>query len=131
MPTDEFARGPAEGGDYEQVMSAAPAEGLDEDTLALDPLEEGIEPPERWAEADKFGVTAAEQRRGETLDQRLAQEEPDPADELHAVGDDQPEEARARAYAEDLGTSADISGGSVAESLREPDDVETAPKDTF
>ncbi|MDG3013764.1 hypothetical protein NVS88_04235 [Corynebacteriales bacterium D3-21] len=111
-------------------MGAEPAEGLDEDTLALDPMEEGIEPPERWAEADKFGVTAGEQRRGETLDQRLAQEEPDTTEER--VGDEvyQPEEARAREYAERVGTSADMSGGSVAESLREPGEAERVQRDT-
>ncbi|MDG3010789.1 hypothetical protein G4X40_11580 [Rhodococcus sp. D2-41] len=112
-------------------MGAEPAEGLDEDTLALDPMEEGLEPPERWAAADKFGVTAGEQRRGETLDQRLAQEEPDTVEERVGDGVEQPEDARAREYAEQLGTSADMSGGSVAESLREPDGAEPAPKDAF
>jgi hypothetical protein len=44
-----------------------------------DPLDEGYSPPERpWA-VEHDGVTDAEQRRGETLDQRLAEEVPDPS----------------------------------------------------
>ncbi len=42
-----------------------------------DPLDEGYSPPEKWSPAQKFGNTAEEMREGETLDQRLAQEEPD------------------------------------------------------
>ncbi|MGZ4612005.1 MAG: DUF5709 domain-containing protein [Kineosporiaceae bacterium] len=53
-----------------------------EDELSEGPmdlvLEEGYSPPERPLGIDKFGTTLAEERRGETLDQRLAEEEPDP-----------------------------------------------------
>ncbi|GAA5076152.1 DUF5709 domain-containing protein [Streptomyces sp. SID10815] len=54
-----------------------------EDTLEYDgvddPLDRGWSPPERpWA-VEHTGVTAAEGRRGETLDQRLAEELPEPA----------------------------------------------------
>jgi hypothetical protein len=42
-----------------------------------DPLDRGWSPPERpWA-VEHNGVTAAERHRGETLDQRLAEELPD------------------------------------------------------
>ncbi|MFJ7150180.1 DUF5709 domain-containing protein [Streptomyces sp. NPDC100445] len=52
-----------------------------EDTLDFDgiaePLDRGWSPPERpWA-VEHLGVTAAERRAGETLDQRLAEELPD------------------------------------------------------
>jgi hypothetical protein len=52
-----------------------------EDTLEYDgvddPLDRGWSPPERpWA-VEHAGVTASERRRGETLDQRLAEELPD------------------------------------------------------
>ncbi|MFF2513485.1 DUF5709 domain-containing protein [Streptomyces sp. NPDC058086] len=55
-----------------------------EDTLLSDgvgdPLDRGWSPPERpWA-VEHSGVTAAERRRGETLDQRLAEEMPDVAE---------------------------------------------------
>jgi hypothetical protein len=54
-----------------------------EDTLDYDgvddPLDRGWSPPERpWA-VEHLGVTAAERLRGETLDQRLAEELPDAA----------------------------------------------------
>ncbi|MEU6525172.1 DUF5709 domain-containing protein [Streptomyces sp. NPDC046924] len=54
-----------------------------EDTLmddgVDDPLDRGWSPPERpWA-VEHTGVTAAEGREGETLDQRLAEELPDTA----------------------------------------------------
>ncbi|MEU7056015.1 DUF5709 domain-containing protein [Streptomyces sp. NPDC046197] len=52
-----------------------------EDTLEYDgvddPLDRGWSPPERpWA-VEHLGVTAAERRQGETLDQRLSEEQPD------------------------------------------------------
>lgn len=52
-----------------------------EDTLidrgVDDVLDEGYSPPEHWSAAERIGNTAQEQHEGETLDQRLAQEEPD------------------------------------------------------
>ena len=53
-----------------------------------DPLDRGVAPPERWSAGMKFGSTADEQMAGESLDQLLAEEEPDVAfdddDELPA-----------------------------------------------
>lgn len=54
----------------------------DEDDTLLengtdDPLDVGYSPPERWSAAEKFGNTPFEEAAGETLDQRLAQEEPE------------------------------------------------------
>lgn len=45
-----------------------------------DVLDEGYSPPDRQPASHRFGTTVAEQRSGETLEQRLAQEElePDP-----------------------------------------------------
>ncbi|MGW7055464.1 DUF5709 domain-containing protein [Streptomyces sp. NPDC054887] len=42
-----------------------------------DMLDEGYSPPERALGATKYGTTGREQREGESLDQRLAQETPD------------------------------------------------------
>ncbi|MET1071636.1 MAG: hypothetical protein ABWY11_03210 [Umezawaea sp.] len=53
------------------------AEETDEDELGVDPLDEGVEAPYKWSGANSFGTTSAEQRAGEPLDARLAQEEPD------------------------------------------------------
>jgi Family of unknown function (DUF5709) len=55
-----------------------PSETLDTDDLDEDPLDTGISPRERHPASEGFGVTLAEARSGETLDQRLAQEEPEP-----------------------------------------------------
>ncbi|MEU1423154.1 DUF5709 domain-containing protein [Kitasatospora sp. NPDC086009] len=52
-----------------------------EDTLldrAAGPYEEGWSPPERPLAVEHQGTTAAEQNEGESLDQRLAEEVPDP-----------------------------------------------------
>lgn len=63
-----------------------------EDTLVTDgvadPLDRGWSPPERpWA-VEHTGVTAAERLRGETLDQRLAEELPDiPYPDGDGIGD--------------------------------------------
>jgi hypothetical protein len=62
-----------------------PSEILDqmqpEDTLldrgVADVLDEGYSPPERYSAGEGFGSTADEQLQGESLDQRVAQEEPD------------------------------------------------------
>ncbi|MDQ0797839.1 DUF5709 domain-containing protein [Streptomyces sp. B1I3] len=53
-----------------------------------DQMEEGYSPPERPLGVDKYGTTGAEERAGESLDQRLAQEvgEPDPP-EGDGIGD--------------------------------------------
>ena len=47
-----------------------------------DPLDEGYSPPERWSPAEGFGNTPYEEATGESLNQRIAQEEtePDPYD---------------------------------------------------
>jgi Family of unknown function (DUF5709) len=51
------------------------------DTLAGapgdDPLDRGVATPERWSAGMRFGSTAREQQAGESLDQLLAEEEPD------------------------------------------------------
>ena len=53
------------------------AEDTLEDDGVDDPLDRGWSPPDRpWA-VEHSGVTAAERHRGETLDQRLAEERPD------------------------------------------------------
>ncbi|MFM9694162.1 DUF5709 domain-containing protein [Streptomyces europaeiscabiei] len=65
-----------------------------EDTLVTDgvadPLDRGWSPPERpWA-VEHTGVTAAERLRGETLEQRLAEELPDIAyPDGDGIGDSQ------------------------------------------
>lgn len=52
-------------------------EGLDEDNLQKDPLEEAMDPPEDWAESTKYGMTEYEQAHPRPLDERLAEERSD------------------------------------------------------
>ena len=42
-----------------------------------DPLDQGIIPPDRWSAGEGYGTTLSEERAGESLDQLLAEEEPD------------------------------------------------------
>jgi hypothetical protein len=73
-----------------------------EDTLddrgVDDLLDEGYSPPERPRGVDAFGTTLSEQRQGESIEQRLAHEVPDPANafddplgETEMVGGDDPD----------------------------------------
>ncbi|MFC7448816.1 hypothetical protein [Rhodococcus daqingensis] len=59
----------------DQTLSAS--ESVDSDEVRNDDGDDVVDAPEHWSEADRFGTTAAEAARGETLDQRLAEEEPD------------------------------------------------------
>ncbi|KAA0021140.1 DUF5709 domain-containing protein [Antrihabitans cavernicola] len=67
----------------------------EEDTLVDrgvdDVLDEGIVPPDRPLGIDRFGTTEAEQREGESLDQLLAEEEPDPSMDLDSADDPEAE----------------------------------------
>lgn len=64
-------------------------EGLDQDALFDDPdetLDSGYSPPESYR-GEGFGTTADEALQGESLDERLRQEEPD-TDPYAEVGED-------------------------------------------
>jgi Family of unknown function (DUF5709) len=50
----------------------------DSDRGLVDPMDEGYSPPEKWSVAQGFGNTPLEEQLGESLDQRLAQEIPEP-----------------------------------------------------
>jgi hypothetical protein len=54
-----------------------PAESLDPDDVRNNDGDDVVDPPEHWSEADKFGMTPREEREGETLDEKLSEEEPD------------------------------------------------------
>ena len=57
-----------------------------------DPLDRGVVPPERWSAGVRYGVTAEEQEEGESLDQLLSEEEPDPALQFEDDEDDEDED---------------------------------------
>jgi hypothetical protein len=105
-----------------------PADDLTTDDYEDDPLDTGIEPPDQYGASGWYGVTAAEARQGETLDQHLAEEEPetDAEDEEsdEPVIDDRwadgpgPRSGRlvadGRLMAEDIGTDAYAAGAEEA-----------------
>jgi hypothetical protein len=86
-----------------------------------DPLDTGILPPDRWSAGEGFGTTLAEERAGESLDQLLAEEEPEPdpyadadllpdellVDEDDSLADDGEDPRSGRLVAEDEGAHPD------------------------
>lgn len=56
------------------------------DTGRDDMLDGGYEVPDHWSAAQGFGNTPEEQAVGETLEQRLAQEEPEVSPEAYGAG---------------------------------------------
>src|SRR5450755_2673558 len=54
-----------------------------------DPLEAGYIPPDKWSAGMRFGSTEAEEEAGESLDQLLAEEEPDVTVEPDDENDEQ------------------------------------------
>ncbi len=80
-----------ESADLEDYSLQEPADSLmgTPGEAGADPLDRGVAPPERWSAGVKFGSTADEQASGESLDQLLAEEEPDTAFDLD---DDLPED---------------------------------------
>jgi hypothetical protein len=101
----------------EQQSQQQPYDTLD-DRGVDDVLDEGIVPNQKWSPAQGFGNTAAEQREGETLDQRIAQEEPDidPYAEVEEnLADDQVGDVRSgRLVAPDEGAHEDAEKDAVA-----------------
>jgi hypothetical protein len=102
-----------------------------EDTLVdrgvEDTLDEGYSPPDRIPASHNFGNTLEEQQQGETLEQRIAQEEPegdsDPdqapgEDEFDQWDPDMPADERAgRLVAPDEGTHEDVDQDPYAEDV--------------
>lgn len=100
----------------EESNQLQPGDTLD-DRGVTDVLDEGFVTRERWSPAQGFGNTAAEMRRGETLEQRIAQEEPDAVSEdwdedgeEHEVGG----RRAGRLVAPDEGAHADDEADAVA-----------------
>lgn len=116
-------------GSNEEQEDAAPLDlqnAVDERTYD-DMLDEGYSPPEKPLGVTKHGTTAAEQREGESLDERLAQEVPetaqDPGDGLGDLpgGEGEPLDAETggaragRLTAPDQGAHTDTTKELVAE----------------
>jgi Family of unknown function (DUF5709) len=101
MP-DETQHESADLEDYQVLDASDTLNGAPGD----DPLDRGVAPPERWSAGVRYGVTAEEQEEGESLDQLLAEEEPDTAQDLD---DDEPEDPEDFGEDEDAGDE-DVDG---------------------
>jgi hypothetical protein len=96
-----------------------------EDTLndrgVEDLLDEGYSPPEKWSAGEGFGTTAEEALQGESLDQRIAQEEPDvdpyAEDGENVGGPEVGVERSGRLVAPDEGAHEDEEEGLVADDI--------------
>ena len=71
----------------------SPMEATDSDDIRNADGDEVVDPPEGWSGVHKFGMSADEQREGDTLDHRLDEEEPDVtaeiADNADSIGVDE------------------------------------------
>ena len=88
--------------DYQVLDSGDTLDGTPGD----DPLDRGVIPPEHWTAASRYGTTAAEEAGGESLDQLLAEEEPDlteDEEERPEDADDDPDPRSGRLIAPDGG----------------------------
>jgi hypothetical protein len=117
-------------GDYSVDDEDQPQGGgdsLTDDRGLAEPLDEGYSPPEKWSVAEGFGNTPYEEAVGESLDQRVAQEEPEPDPYVQAELEDadpdtnldgDPADARAgRLVAPDEGLGEDVDKELVAEDV--------------
>jgi hypothetical protein len=80
-----------------------------------DPLDQGIIAPDRWSAGERYGTTLAEERAGESIEQLLAEEEPDQnADDLDddelSPGDDAGQSGQTRTSTGCCSTTAPIPG---------------------
>ena len=83
MP-DERRHESADLEDYEVLDASDTLDGSPGD----DPLDRGVVTPDRWSAGIRFGTTAAEQQTSESLDQLLAEEEPDIGFDDHERSED-------------------------------------------
>jgi hypothetical protein len=118
----------------DEMTTGAENDGVLEETDSLedgpteDPLDTGIIPADRWSGADRFGTTEEEEEEGESLDQLLAEEEPDvdpytkaQAEDEEAATEgeflsetDEPDPRAGRLVAEDEGAHTDTESDLVA-----------------
>ncbi|TXR57816.1 DUF5709 domain-containing protein [Quadrisphaera setariae] len=83
--------------DQDPITAMADTE---DDAYTSELLDEGYSPREREARVGRFGMTADEELAGEGLDERLAEEEPDPSASLVLDGSDEEGQPRGRGDAD-------------------------------
>ena len=107
----------------DETQPQSTQDSLTDDRDLPEPLDEGYSPPEKWSVAQGYGNTPLEEQTGESLDQRLRQEEPEPdpydaaaqADE--DVSGEVGEDRAGRLVADDEGTHEDPEKDLVAEDV--------------
>jgi Family of unknown function (DUF5709) len=107
--------------DEDQPQSSG--DSLVDDRGLAQPLDEGYSPPEKWSVAEGYGNTPLEEELGETLDQRIAQEEPEPdpyeaaEEESHDVEGEVGRERAGRLVDTDRGIGPDEEGDLIGEDV--------------
>jgi hypothetical protein len=90
-----------------------PSDSLLTDDLDDDPLDTGLTAAERWSAGQRYGTTAAEAEEGESLEQLLAEEEPE-LDPARLAGRwDEAEPRSGRLIDEDGDSSGELLGRDV------------------
>ena len=115
MAWDDDGRGLEDDGVVE------PSDSLADDDLLADVLDVGVDAGEGYRAATRYGTTIDEERRGESLEQLLAEEEPDPAVDDEWNDEDMPSDdgrvpfpRTGRLVACDEGVHEDLEGDLVA-----------------
>ena len=107
--------------DEDQPQSTG--DSLSDSGRVAEPLDEGYSPPEKWSPGQGYGNTPFEEQEGESLDQRLAQEvpEPDPYEAAALEGEhvtgEVGDERTGRLVAEDEGVAEDTEKDLVADDV--------------
>jgi hypothetical protein len=98
-----------------------PADSLETDDLRADVLDTGVDAGEGYRAATRFGTTWDEERRGESLEQLLSEEEPDqPRDDewtdedVPSDEDEPPFPRTGRLVAADEGSHLDVEADEIA-----------------
>jgi hypothetical protein len=86
----------------------AMGDSLSDDRGLKEPLDEGYSPPEKWSAAQRYGNTEWEEEHGDSLDHRLAEEEPEvTVDDGETVGGEVGAERAGRLVESDAGAGTD------------------------
>ncbi|MDP9824035.1 DUF5709 domain-containing protein [Nocardioides massiliensis] len=107
----------------DETQPQGSGDSLVDDRGLAEPLDEGYSPPEKWSAGQRYGNTPLEEAMGETLDQRLEQEipEPDPYEEAKVlkedVGGEVGTERSGRLVAPDEGVETDTERDAIAEDV--------------
>jgi Family of unknown function (DUF5709) len=116
MTDDQAYDADEESPDLEDDGVLDPSDTLD-GNLGDDALDEANQAPERWSAGQRYGTTLAEERTGESLDQLLAEEEPDIDADAYADAD----ASASRTYGADPEAGPLIADDDGVRSDEEPD----------